>query len=71
MAITDISLNRITDPAEVRRLQAMEQFHQLPDELLLRLASRVTIFKIPDRWVAIRLLVANGVPIPVAKKRKQ
>ena len=69
MAITDISLNRITDPAELERLQAMEQFYDISDELLFRLARRVTIFRIPDRWVAIRLIVANGIPIPVVKER--
>jgi hypothetical protein len=71
VAITDISLNRITDPAELERLKAMEQFHGIPDELLLRLARRVTIFQIPDRWVAIRLIVANGIPIPVVKERRR
>ena len=70
MAITDISLNRITDPDELERLKAMEQFHELSDKLLIRLAHRVTIFQIPDRWVAIRLIVANGIPIPVVKERR-
>jgi hypothetical protein len=67
VAITDISLNRITDPAELERLKTNEQFHGIPDELLIRLAYRVTVFMIPDRWVAIRLIVANGIPIPVLK----
>jgi hypothetical protein len=67
MAITDISLNRISDPAELERLKAMEQFHELSDELLFGLARRVTVFQIPDRWVAIRLIVANGIPIPLLK----
>ena len=71
MAITDISLNRITDPAELERLKTNEQFHGIPDELLIRLAYRVTIFMIPDRWVAIRLIVANGIPIPLAKERRR
>ncbi len=71
MAITDISLNRISDPDELERLKAMEQFHELSDELLIRLAHRVTIFRIPDRWVAIRLIVANGIPIPLAKERRR
>jgi len=69
MAMTDISLNRITDPVLLKRLAEMTQFHGLSDELLFRLASRVTIFKIPDRWVAIRLIVANGIPIPVVRER--
>ena len=71
MAITDISLNHITDPDELERLKAMEQFHELSDKLLIRLAHRVTIFQIPDRWVAIRLIVANGIPIPLAKERRR
>ena len=66
MAITDISLNPITDPVELVQLKAMKLFHPLSDELLFRLARRVTIFRVPDRWVAIRLIVANGIPVPVS-----
>ena len=65
MAITNISLNDITDPAELEHLKSLTQFHGTTDETLARLARRVTIFRIPSRWVAIRLIVANGIPIPV------
>ena len=71
MAITDISLNPITDPCELQQLKGMKRFHGLSDDLLLRLARRVTVFRIPDRWVAIRLIVANGIPIPVVKERRR
>jgi hypothetical protein len=63
MAITDISLCPITDPALLKKLAAMKQFHGLSDQTLIRLARRVTVFKIPDRWVAISLILANGIPI--------
>jgi len=69
MGIRDITLNDITDPAELVYLRSLEQFHGISDDLLYKLARRVTIFKIPSRWVAIRLIVANGVPIPVVKER--
>ncbi len=65
MAITDITLNAITDPAELEQLRAMPQFHDLPDDLLFKLARHVTIFRIPDRWVAIRLILALRLPIPL------
>jgi len=68
MAITDISLNDITDPVELEHLQSLRQFHRLGDDLLFKLARRVTIFRIPSRWVAIRLIIANGIPIPVVRK---
>jgi hypothetical protein len=67
MAIKDISLSPITDPAELKSLAALEHFHNIPDEMLLKLAQRVTVFRIPDRMVAIRLIRANGIPIPVMK----
>jgi hypothetical protein len=69
MAITDISLNDITDPAERQHIQSLEHFHGLTDDLLFKLARRVTIFRIPSRWVAIRLIVANNIPIPVVRER--
>jgi hypothetical protein len=68
MGMADISLNDIADPAELWHLKSLKQFHRLSDELLFKLARRVTIFKIPSRWVAIRLIVANGIPIPVLRK---
>jgi hypothetical protein len=71
MAITDISLSPISDPVLLKRLAAMQQFHGLSDETLFRLARRVTIFKIPDRWVAINLIVANSIPITVVTSPKR
>lgn len=68
MAITDICLNDVTDPVELEHLQSLKQFHGLSDDLLFKLARRVTIFGIPSRWVAIRLIVANEIPIPVVSR---
>jgi hypothetical protein len=70
MAITDIALNDITDPVELAHLRSMEQFHGLSEDLLFKLARRVTIFKIPSRWTAIKLILANQVPVPVASTLK-
>jgi hypothetical protein len=71
MAITDISLSPITDSALLKKLAAMRQFHGLSDETLFRLARRVTVFKVPDRWVAINLILENGIPIPVEVSLKR
>lgn len=68
MSISDISLNRITDPAQLKRLAGLEQFHDIPDEVLFKLAGRVTVLKIPSRWEAIQLILDNPCPIPVVKK---
>ncbi len=65
MAITDIELSDITDRDELHYLQSLEQFRFISDDVLFKLARRVTIFRIPSRWTAIRLIVANGIPIPV------
>jgi hypothetical protein len=65
MSITDLVLEDITNTDELEYLQSLEQFRYIPDETLYRLAGHVTIFRIPSRWTAIRLIVANGVPIPV------
>jgi hypothetical protein len=67
VAITDITLTRITDPVLLKKLAGMRQFHGIPDELLFKLAHHVTFCKIPDRWVAIYLIVENGLPIPVVE----
>jgi hypothetical protein len=60
-------LNRITDPAQLKRLAGLKQFHGISDELLFKLAHRVTLFKIPSRWEAIHLIVANNILIPVVE----
>jgi len=65
VAISDISLSPISDPALLKRLKAKKQFYGLSDELLFKLAHRVTIFRIPNRWVAIHLIVTNNILIPV------
>ena len=67
MAITDITLKRITDPVLLKKLAGMRQFHGISDRLLFKLAHHVTIFKIPTRWEAIYIIVENGIPIPVIK----
>ena len=67
MAIKDITLKQITDPALLKRLAAMRQFHGISDALLFKLAHHVTAFQIPTRWEAVHLIVENGIPIPVIK----
>ena len=49
----------------VKRLSSLTQFHGIPDATLIRLAQRRTKLYVPDRWVAIALILGNRVPIPV------
>ena len=55
---------RVTKEA-IKRLSALPQFLGIPDETLIRLAKRKTGLYVPDRWVAIALILENRVPIPV------
>jgi len=56
---------RIND-ASVKHFSALPQFHGIPDDALIRLAKRGTRLHVPDRWVAIALILGNRIPIPVA-----
>ena len=67
MAITDITLSRITDPNLLKKLAGKRQFRGISDELLFKLAHRITVFRIPSRWEAINLIIANNILIPVVK----
>ena len=49
----------------VKYLSSLPQFHGIPDESLVRLAERRTGLNVPDRWVAVALIIGNRVPIPV------
>jgi hypothetical protein len=55
---------RITSDA-INRLSSLPQFQGLSDEALIRVAYRRTKLYVPDRWVAIALILGNRVPIPV------
>jgi hypothetical protein len=48
----------------VKYLSSLPQFHGIPDESLIRLAERRTGLNVPDRWVAVALIIGNRVPIP-------
>jgi hypothetical protein len=49
----------------VKHLSSLPQFHGVPDESLIRIAERRTGLNVPDRWVAVALIIGNRVPIPV------
>lgn len=49
----------------VKQLSSLPQFHGLPDSALIRLAERRTRMNVPDRWVAIALILSNRIPAPV------
>jgi len=55
----------------VMRLSSLKQFHGIPDETLIRLAERRTRLSVPDRWVAIALILGNRVPIPVPLQQQR
>lgn len=55
---------RVKDEA-VKHLSLLPQFHGIPDESLIRIATRRTGLNVPNRWVAIALILGNRVPIPV------
>ena len=50
----------------VPHLSSLTQFHGIADQALIRLAKRRTGLRVPDRWVAIALILGNYIPIPVA-----
>ena len=52
-------------PEAIQRLSSMSQFHGVPDKTLIRLAERRTRLYLPDRWVAIALILENGIPMLV------
>jgi hypothetical protein len=52
-------------PEAIKHLSSLPQFHGVPDEALIRIAKRRTRLYVPDRWVAIALILGNRVPIPV------
>ena len=52
-------------------LSSLKQFHGIPDESLIRLAVRRTGLKVPDRWVAIALILGNRTPIPVPRLERR
>jgi hypothetical protein len=52
-------------PEAMRYLSSLSQFHGIADESLIKLAKRRTGLKVVDRWVAIALILSNGVPIPM------
>lgn len=43
----------------IRHLSSLTQFHPIPDNVLIRLAERRTRLTVPDRWVAIALILGN------------
>jgi hypothetical protein len=49
----------------IKHLWSLPQFHSIPDESLIRLAERRTKLYVPDRWVAIAMILVNRIPIPV------
>ncbi|MFZ0802694.1 MAG: hypothetical protein WBQ09_09735 [Terriglobales bacterium] len=59
---------RVTGEA-VKYLSSLRQFHRISESILIRLAERRTRLKVPDRWVAIALILSNRIPIPVPPRQ--
>jgi hypothetical protein len=50
----------------IKYLSSLPQFHGISDQNLIGLAHRRTKLNVPERWVAIALILGNRIPIPVA-----
>jgi len=61
---------RVTAEA-IRHLSSLPQFRGIPDESLIGLAKRRTGLNVPDRWVAIALILGNRIPIPVFNPKER
>ena len=64
---SDINLNPVYDPDELKYLGGLSQFRSIPNGLLFKLVLIKTGFRISDRWRAIQIIVDQRIPIPVPK----
>lgn len=55
----------------VGTLSGLQQFHGILDRTLIRIARQRTRVQAADRWAAIRMLISNPCPLPVAEGRQK
>ena len=65
MDITDINLDPISGPDELAYLSGLSQFHRIENKMLFKLVRVATGFTVRERFIAIRIILAKRVPIPV------
>lgn len=66
-SVSDVLLSPVSDPVELEYLAGLLQFYRIPNKVLFKLVRVATGWKVRDRWVAIRVIMAKAIPIPVAK----
>jgi hypothetical protein len=65
MAVSDINATPVTDPAELEYLSGLPQFYRIENEMLFKIVRVATGFAVHERFVAIRIVMAKRIPIPV------
>jgi hypothetical protein len=65
--VSDINLNPISEPVELKYLAGLSQFHRISNKVLFKLVRVAAGIEVRDRWVAIRTILIRRIPIPVAK----
>jgi hypothetical protein len=55
----------------IKHLSSLTQFRPIVDNVLIRLAECRTRLTVPDRWVAIALILGNRIPIPAPLLHRQ
>jgi hypothetical protein len=67
LSASDINLNPVFDPKELKYLGGLSQFRYIPNGLLFKLVLIKTGLRVSDRWRAIQIIVDQRIPIPVLK----
>jgi hypothetical protein len=67
LSVPGVNLSPVSDPMELECLAGLSQFYHIPNTVLFKLVRVATGFKVCDRWVAIRAIMARSIPIPVPK----
>ena len=65
LAASYINLNPVSDPQELEFLAGLVPFHRIPTKVLLKVVRIATGFEVSDRWVAVRAIMTECIPIPV------
>ena len=67
MFVSGIDLSPVSDPAELKCLAGLSQFHRIPNKVLFKIVRVATGIEVRDRWVAVRTILVRRIPIPVPK----
>jgi hypothetical protein len=67
LSVSDVNLRPVSDPLELECLAGLSQFYRIPNRVLFKLVRVATGLEVCDRWVAVRVIMAKRIPIPVPK----